>query len=139
MSAYRNTVVKILRRTRDLIKEESSWIKGFPAVDKSGNDVKPTDPEACRWCLTGAVTYALHEGIVDGNVITNSLWSTFTLRGSVYRKIADVLREENSKRLDLSGFNSQGIVGFNDYPETTHSEILDLLDKTIHHAQEDIR
>ena len=137
MSAYRNTVVKILRRTRDLIKEESSWIKGFPAVDKSGNDVKPTDPEACRWCLTGAVTCVLHEE--DIVVVMNSLWDMNTLQGSVYRNIAHVLKETNSKRLDLSGFNSQGIVGLNDYPETTHSEILELIDKTIHHVQEGIR
>lgn len=33
----------------------AGWVKGTNAVDSMEEDVSPSDKEACKWCLEGAV------------------------------------------------------------------------------------
>jgi hypothetical protein len=47
----RGTTVKI----RELLSDESKWTQGFYARNSVGSEVEAIDPEACCWCLSGAL------------------------------------------------------------------------------------
>ena len=47
----------VLKKAKDLVKK--GWCTNASALDAIGEPVVPTDPRACRWCLTGAIERAL--------------------------------------------------------------------------------
>jgi hypothetical protein len=44
-----------LKAARDLIAEPKNWCQGTLALDKQGEKCDPKDPEACKFCATGAL------------------------------------------------------------------------------------
>lgn len=83
----------------ELLAKPEAWIKGRIAVDRYGNPVSESDPQACRFCLVGAICHC-YDGIEYGQAI-NKL--------------------ENAVR--------SGIATFNDSPSTTHNMVVELLRK----------
>lgn len=43
-----------LKTMRELLSKKSRWTQGECARDKNGVSVRPTNEEACSWCLIGA-------------------------------------------------------------------------------------
>lgn len=49
------TYAQVLLDTRNLLSEHDRWNQGTFAVTADGQSTNPTDQEACRWCLLGAM------------------------------------------------------------------------------------
>jgi hypothetical protein len=45
----------VLIEIKNLIQDPAHWTQGTHARNKIGNPVKPADPDACQWCLDGAL------------------------------------------------------------------------------------
>ena len=105
-------VKKLLISARELISDENRWVKKAEAVkrDKEGfhYKTKPTDPDACKWCASGALT----------------------------KSFDDLELQENRIRLlsqsALSSVIGGGsIVGFDDNRGTDHKDVLAMFDRAI--------
>lgn len=46
---------QVLTDVRNLLADQDKWNQGTFAVDVEGAPVGPTNPNACRWCLLGAL------------------------------------------------------------------------------------
>ena len=108
---------RILTKARELISEPDRWVKGAYSLDKNFNHVSRNDPKACKWCLTGAVEAA-----------------TDMLMPSPSRTEFYIYESREAKRVllkmsDLANFYSIG--HWNDHPDRTHEEVIDLLDRAI--------
>jgi hypothetical protein len=100
MQQVKDTILKALA----LIENPEAWTQGASAQDSAGLPVPPESPQACRWCILGAIDKASN---YDYN-----RWLEAT------RQIRDVLR---GKATSIS------IAAFND--SHTHAEVLALLRK----------
>ena len=83
----------------ELLADETKWIKGSSARNKSGAAVDPGSTTACRWCMVGAIERC---GICfnDGRV----------------KKLSYVV-------CDRAPF----IAMFNDHERTTHADVIRVL------------
>jgi hypothetical protein len=103
----RVAISAVLRRAAELIAKPENWIKGHLAQDRMRKPVPDTDPAACRFCINGAIGAAAAElGVVQ--------WP------------AMVALDRTLKSCRTSRPHDR-IVHFNDLPETTHAQALDLL------------
>ncbi len=48
-------VADILRSAADLLEPEGAWTKGASARNAEGGSVSPRSPDACSWCVLGAL------------------------------------------------------------------------------------
>lgn len=87
---------------KDILTDESKWHKGDLAVNSKGVDVSPDDPDACKFCLLGALKKAYGDNEEE------------------YPKKLSNLYEAN---------NFEGIIGFNDHPSTTFADVMALVEK----------
>ena len=110
---------KILTRAKELISEPDRWVKGAYSLDKNFNHVHRNDPKACKWCLSGSIEAATEMLAVS----TRS--DIFLYLSEEYIEAKRVLL----KMSDLDGFPS--ISQWNDHPDRTHEEVIDLLDRAI--------
>lgn len=95
------TTKEALIKTRELIA--AGWCQWSYAKDKDGLAVNFDDPEACKYCLTGAL-----------NSVTPSL--------STQRSVRDLLYTEAGE---------DSLAYWNDTEGRTQQDVLDLLDKVI--------
>lgn len=105
MSIEQQTLIEV----RELLSDPARWTKGVSARDESGRTTNAGTKYAVCWCLLGAIhkcTYHLNEKIIVRNSICNQLY----------------------KRLD---YPLQSLHHFNDDLNTKHSDVLNLLDRTI--------
>ena len=49
------TPAATLEAAKSLIANPHKWAREAMAYDRKGNEVKPEDPEACRFCMVGAL------------------------------------------------------------------------------------
>lgn len=96
--------LQVLLDVRALFAAPSDWCQGTWAQDADGADVLLIDPMATSWSLTGAVACV---GYRRGSRGTNA--ATFLL--------------ERDCGCDLQSFN--------DAPDRTYDDVIDLLDRTI--------
>lgn len=96
-------------KIKDLLTDESKWTKLSFARDIDGNPVEPTSPEACCWCLVGALYKCKEEG-------TNNSYEAMLKMGY-----------EIDER--FNGWNSALFSWYNDYPERTFEEVKALIEK----------
>lgn len=59
----------LLLAARELLHDPERWTKYAPARNERNEHVKPTDPQACRWCLMGAIAHFAPGGIIPYNVL----------------------------------------------------------------------
>lgn len=45
-----------LIKAKELISDPSKWIKKVSALDNKGRGINPTDDNACKFCMLGAIT-----------------------------------------------------------------------------------
>lgn len=51
----RKTRKGVINATIKLLSNKNNWTKGADAIDKYGNDVRPQDPNAEKFCVRGAI------------------------------------------------------------------------------------
>jgi hypothetical protein len=52
------TELELLIAARDLLADPSRWIKGKVAQNATGDARNPDDPDACKWCMNGALVHS---------------------------------------------------------------------------------
>lgn len=97
-------VIAVLDAVRDVLRVPERWTKVYYAIDEAGERTRPNSQHAVAWCILGAVTKATQ-------------WHR-------HDAACEALRET----LPLDGDN---LATFNDHPDTTHADVLRLLDDTI--------
>lgn len=106
-----------MSKTLELLKSmrgkiATGWTQGCSARNRQGNPVVPSSPEACQWCLLGAVT-----AMESAHYRT-----TVEQRTNVWRIINQLLENRNELQMPSA---------FNDNPARTQREVLELLDEAI--------
>lgn len=103
--AAKRTVLSVLMDTRRLLFPPEAWTKHTSARDVNGDAVAPGSRSACSFCLTGAVERVAPDDhqLQDG--------ACYALKGSIHPVCH--------------------LPDWNDVPERTHGQVLDLLDETI--------
>ncbi len=102
------TAKDILSRAREILTPPEAWTQGASGRDAEGYACNVHLPRACSFCLMGAVAKA--QGELKGSVEAGA---------GAYQTLNRVVGRE--ERLDL----------FNDDPQRTHSEILEVFDDAI--------
>ena len=88
---------------------EKGWTQGYLAANPKGKQVPPEDPEACAFCMIGAMVRASHDSEVS-------------------------LNELRRAKTQLHGFGS--LADFNDTTGRTKAEILEVFDRAIEQANQ---
>lgn len=101
------TPLEILRGARELLAKPERWTKGACARNADGYSTIATGNDGCSFCVVGALMQ------VGGDSFLSSPAAIIAL---------ELMHK-------LSGSLSAG--DFNDDPNTTHADILDLLDRGI--------
>jgi hypothetical protein len=61
----KDLILSALHLAGDTLADPSRRTTGTLAENSKGFTCNPSDPEACKWCLTGALGKALHELKID--------------------------------------------------------------------------
>ena len=108
-----NEAKNILINARNLLADESNWIKGWFALDADNNAVVLWGNDAVCWCMTGAIHRASgYYGFYPTPLTAESLKIAFNILGTVIP-------------------NDKSVSTFNDSPTTTHAMVLEAFDKAI--------
>lgn len=128
-----------LAKARDFIETEDQWAKGANALRPDGSMVTdieqlydPNEEFAC-YCLNGAILRAASE--MFGSPYDSGGWA-FPSWTSPQREVINEARSMVSHSITNSGYADyagriSSITGFNDDPDTTHTDVLNILDETI--------
>lgn len=103
------TRLETLEAARALLAR--GWTQNVCARNEKGEGVGSRAPEAVCWCALGAI-----------NAVTSSSFEGAAVRAAVYQAILDSVRSRHPF-LDLSGWN--------DRPNRTQEEVLELFDAAI--------
>lgn len=109
------SAVEWLQGVREILTPEENWCQGAYYRDRSGNEVKRMSPMTCQACLYGAMD------LFDCPEVCYGLLQ-FHLNCAI---------QELYPKL-----HCYGIEYFNDHEETTHQDVLAVLDRAIKLAQE---
>ena len=99
--------INVLAATRRFLEYEDRWMKGEYARKLDGNHCSPLDNDAVQWCAIGAVIHTAGS-YKDAN-------------SAIHWLIKQVEK-------DIT------VTQWQDQPETTHQDVLDLLDRAIDQA-----
>ena len=105
-----NCILKALKDTRKLLSDESKWCKGALALDSNGEECSYYACDAVKWCLPSALYY-----IKDENAYHVTL-------GTLYNVVLFAIEDH---------YHFHRVVEFNDHADTTHEDILNVLDLAI--------
>jgi hypothetical protein len=114
---------EILTGVRELLSDETHWTKYVMAARKDGSLTAPFADDATCWCLVGAfykVCPPKHSGLNPDERDTNQ----------------DLLSAQDILRTVLAKEAGTGILTFNDRVQTTHADVMTMLDKAIVQAKE---
>ena len=109
--------LEVLQKTRRLIDKPEYWVKGVFAQDADWGEVQPTSPEACSFCLLGALSAACKGGPEARRSRASYL---------VHRALDEFVADGEVV----------SIVAFNDNPNTYHDDVLACVDRAIQLAKE---
>ena len=101
----------ILVQARHLLQKAQSWSQGAFAYNESDHRVSYTDPNACSFCLEGAIRRVAKRGRATEADLERALLL-----------VRDIIHVPG---------NYPSIQGWNDRGTTKHSEVLAVLDKAI--------
>lgn len=73
--------LKVLKNVYKLLEDPTNWTTEFSARDTSNSPIIPTDPNACQWCLLGAVEKISHENGCPNQSLAISFFLRDTLDG----------------------------------------------------------
>ena len=112
-SLDKKTLVRVLIRAKNILIK-NKWIRNSFAMNEKGQDIDPYDPNACSFCLEGAIIRAKHE---INPQLGNYLFNTFT---DAY--ISKITNDEH-----------KSLLGYNDKHITTKKEAVETLKKMAEH------
>ena len=125
--AKHTALLTVLRNASFLI--ESGWVQHEAAVTESGARCTTIDPEACRWCITGAVSRAVHsycQNAKDGDHRLSSF------AASMERTARILIRETIARRCP----SKPSVPVWNDATFRTQDECVSVIRETIDHVDE---
>jgi hypothetical protein len=64
-------VADILRSAADLIEPEGAWTKGAFARCNDGIAIFYTSPDACSWCVSGAIRKVAEDSMIEAQFVLN--------------------------------------------------------------------
>lgn len=103
----------MIERVIETLTPPGSWIQGnFARTTPAGRTIGPSAPGANCWCLVGAIIRA--DADADG----------LEARDQAYQFVVLAAQELFPKRIGISG-----IPVFNDHPDTTHADVLRVLNR----------
>ena len=88
---------------KELLSDPKRWTKHANARDSNGQDCNLRSPEAVCWCITGAMSKVRNESYE-----------------AMYHKVMKAI---------IKLFDGNGIVAFNDDPNTTHEMVMQVLEE----------
>jgi hypothetical protein len=103
----------ILRDVRNYITK--GWCQGSLAKDSQGAPIDENDPNACQWCLIGAIRASVFKRGIRDNYFVDYIY------GYIWRHT--IVKPHG------------GIASYNDSPNTTHQSVLAVLDDLIDEAE----
>lgn len=106
---------EVLTRAKARIATPERWTKGTYARDESGEPADSYSARAVCWCMLGAV----FADVIDGIAIEHAI--------CLPHPIEDALKAANGGEVRFAHFN--------DAPETTHADVLAVLDRAIAFAK----
>ena len=101
----RERTKQIITDTKQLLSDPERWTKNTSARDVNGNMVAAKDDAARCWCLFGAVRVST-DNFGEAISVTNIL-------------------------CDYLPYGYMFLTNFNDAPETTHGDVIGVLDKAL--------
>lgn len=104
---------EFLVKVKEKIDTPDKWAKGTFAVDENGRSIDASSPNACRFCIYGA----LDRVQVENEEVP------LTTRNMVRYAISDKIKA-------MTGKNMMGIVGFND-DYANHDQLMEMFDGAI--------
>lgn len=113
-------VLDELRELRKLLEDPRRWTKGTFARNIEGFEVSASNPDAVCWCLEGAIAK-----IVGDEIAASDEGSIF------YTPLFNVI----AACLSTAEIEGSGIAGFNDAEDTTHQDVLNLLDGALEYVE----
>jgi hypothetical protein len=118
--------LEVVTTAKALIADPKHWTKGYLAVDKLGRLTSLRSPQACKWCMSGAIHRAAYNlgGIDEFGVATPEAIS-------VLRDICLTFRALYPEPTD--GKRMRYFAQFNDHYKTTHADVMEIFDKAIAH------
>lgn len=120
---FHKNVVRLLTRAREIITDSESWTKGTSARDQFDVECHQgtLDPDACKWCMWGAIEYAAMELDLDaGGFLTK-------VADSMIRQIIPpFISTQHDYRVEF-----RTIADFNDGPERKHEHVIQVLNAGI--------
>ena len=109
-------VTCVLRKAREIITPEDRWTKGVLARDSQGRSVSADSKDAVCFCAMGAIDKAAFQQY------RTSAHLSFMEVGDTASDAISVLGEEVGTRT---------VNVWNDDPNTTHEDVLEMFDRTI--------
>ena len=111
-----SSIKQLLSQARDLISEPGHWTKRVLARNAKGEAISPTSPDACSWCIIGALVK------VSGSE---------ELAQEALPAIGNAIRSEfpHLASFSITDFNDGSFNRFRN-----HSEVVRVLDKAIEQA-----
>lgn len=106
-----NLVAQTLQEVYELLKDESHWTQDASARDSKGRPCSSVAPQACQWCLMGAISKV-------GNPTSNDFYENDAQRYYTEIYLAELLHSKHS-------YPHGTVTGFND--NSSHLEVLKLL------------
>lgn len=113
------TTLKVLNKLEKLLSDPERWCKGVLALDSTGKLIDPRGDDACKFCMSGAVTAACG---------TNRRFRGLVMT-RLYTAAVDYATQQQQDRVVWS------IPSFNDAETTTHDDVM----KVIRIAKKDVR
>lgn len=99
-----------------ILADERRWTRGAHAKDADGIAVDPCAPEACAWCLEGAVLAAVPR-------LTNrDPLATYASASAIHAMVQEVRRIKRNS-------NVQSVYDWNDDRFTRHADVLSVARK----------
>lgn len=111
-----------LRQAKAKISDPRNWIKGAWAEDMNGMPVSSNHPTACKFCAVGA----LHR-VFDENANENGDGAWYAMAIKALRKAVRLVCSSEVMR----------VPSFNDFPLTTHEDVMALYDRAIDSLKEE--
>lgn len=129
------TPLRTLRIARALLDEPSAWVQHTAAKDAQRAPTSPESLDACCWCITGALIYAVASQVPEPS---EHGFERSRLCDSALSALLPALHSQHGwpKRTRREAAGVQ-LMAFNDSPYTTHGDVLAVLDQSIARIEAD--
>lgn len=117
---------KSLGNIREILEKETSWTKGAAACDSQGSPVRAGSRAACSFCLYGAAIRAV--GACASARMSDLDIVTLHLSEAVKQFVALPDSRVSLSHLSVGTSHESYITSFNDSPNTSHKDILAVLE-----------